>query len=147
MSRCDMEWGQICWGSLKNIAPRRYCNKGLVTKTLTFESGISNTQNPALTCTMGMKPIEDLCCKHYQIDRNCQAHLQGRAKNNLAKFSDTCSVRADWLCIGCFKLVGRRKAVSKIFFLLLPVNRARCDQARSAMFANCYPATPRCEKF
>ena len=22
-------------------------------------------------------------------------------QKNLAKFSDTCSVRADWLCIGC----------------------------------------------
>ena len=27
-----------------------------------------------------------------------------------AKFSDTCSVRADGLCIGCPKLVGSRKA-------------------------------------
>ena len=27
--------------------------------------------------------------------------IQGRAKKNLAKFSDTCSIRADRLCIGC----------------------------------------------
>ena len=35
--------------------------------------------------------------------------VQGRAKN-LAKLSDTCSVRADGLCIGCPRLVGRKKA-------------------------------------
>ena len=27
--------------------------------------------------------------------------LQDQAKKNLAKFSDTCSVKADGLCIGC----------------------------------------------
>ena len=37
------------------------------------------------------------------------SEIQGRAKN-LAKFSDTCSVRADGLCIGSTRLVGRRKA-------------------------------------
>ena len=45
------------------------------------------------------------------IDEVISADLQGRAKN-LGKFSDTCSVRADGLCIGRFgssKLVGRRK--------------------------------------
>ena len=34
----------------------------------------------------------------------------GSSKKNPAKFSDTCSVRADGLCIGCQRLVGRRKA-------------------------------------
>ena len=34
---------------------------------------------------------------------------KGQAKN-LAKFSDTCSVRADGLCIGSPRLVGERKA-------------------------------------
>ena len=37
-------------------------------------------------------------------------YVQGRAKKNLAKFSDTCSVRADGLCIGSPRLVGGRKA-------------------------------------
>ena len=37
-------------------------------------------------------------------------YVQGRAKKNLAKFSDTCSVRADGLCIGSPRLVGVRKA-------------------------------------
>ena len=36
--------------------------------------------------------------------------LIGSSKKILAKFSDTCSVTSDWLCIGCFKLVGRGKA-------------------------------------
>ena len=31
-------------------------------------------------------------------------------KKNLAKFSDTCSVRADGLCIGSPRLVGGKKA-------------------------------------
>ena len=31
-------------------------------------------------------------------------------QKNLAKFSDTCSVRADGLCIGSPRLVGGRKA-------------------------------------
>ena len=31
-------------------------------------------------------------------------------QKNLAKVSDTCSVRADWLCIGCPRLVGGVKA-------------------------------------
>ena len=31
-------------------------------------------------------------------------------QKNLAKFSDTCSVRADWLCIGSPRLVGGGKA-------------------------------------
>ena len=34
----------------------------------------------------------------------------GSSKKNLAKFSDTCSVRADGLCIGSPRLVGGRKA-------------------------------------
>ena len=34
------------------------------------------------------------------------------SKKNQAKFSDTCSVRADGLCIGCPRLVGRRKAAN-----------------------------------
>ena len=34
----------------------------------------------------------------------------GWSKKVPAKFSDTCSVRADGLCIGCPQLVGRRKA-------------------------------------
>ena len=34
------------------------------------------------------------------------------SKKNQAKFSDTCSVRADGLCIGCPSLVGRRKAAN-----------------------------------
>ena len=33
-------------------------------------------------------------------------------QKNQAKFSDTCSVRADGLCIGCPRLVGRRKAAN-----------------------------------
>ena len=37
------------------------------------------------------------------------SRVQGWAKN-LATFSDTCSVRADWLCIGSPRLVGGRKA-------------------------------------
>ena len=39
-----------------------------------------------------------------------QIQVQGRAKKNLAKFSDTCFVRADGLCIGSLRLVGGRKA-------------------------------------
>ena len=38
-------------------------------------------------------------------DRECT----GLSKKIPAKFSDTCSVRADGLCIGCPKLVGSRK--------------------------------------
>ena len=34
----------------------------------------------------------------------------GSSKNNLAKFSVTCSVRADGLCIASPRLVGGRKA-------------------------------------
>ena len=34
------------------------------------------------------------------------------SKKNPAKFSDTCSVRADRLCIGSPRLVGGRKAVN-----------------------------------
>ena len=34
----------------------------------------------------------------------------GSSKKNLAKFSDTCSVRADGLCTGSPRLVGGRKA-------------------------------------
>ena len=34
------------------------------------------------------------------------------SKKNPAKFSDTCSVRADGLCIGCPKLVGSKKAAN-----------------------------------
>ena len=33
-----------------------------------------------------------------------------QVQKNLAKFSDTCSVRADGLCIGSPRLVGGRKA-------------------------------------
>ena len=33
----------------------------------------------------------------------------GSSKKNLAKFSDTCSVRADGLCIGSPRLVGGKK--------------------------------------
>ena len=36
--------------------------------------------------------------------------ITGSSKKNLAKFSDTCSVRADGLCIGSPRLVGGRKA-------------------------------------
>ena len=36
--------------------------------------------------------------------------IQGRAKKNLAKFSNTCYVRADGLCISSPRLVGGRKA-------------------------------------
>ena len=34
----------------------------------------------------------------------------GSSKKNLAKFSDSCSIRADGLCIGSPRLVGGRKA-------------------------------------
>ena len=44
-----------------------------------------------------------------ELDRRSRFLLQGRAKN-LAKFSDTCSVRADGLCIVSPRLVGGRKA-------------------------------------
>ena len=36
--------------------------------------------------------------------------LQGRAKKNLVKFSDPCSVRAEGVCIGSPRLVDGRKA-------------------------------------
>ena len=45
-------------------------------------------------------------------------------QKNLAKFSDTCSIRADGLCIGSPRLVGRRKAGNsnvQDFFLHLAV--------------------------
>ena len=49
--------------------------------------------------------------------------VKGRAKKNLAKFSDTCSVRADGLCIGSPRLVGGRKAgnsnLQEFFFTTL----------------------------
>ena len=44
----------------------------------------------------------------------------GSSKKNLAKFGDTCFVRADWLCMGCPRLVGGRRAGNsnmKEFFL------------------------------
>ena len=44
-----------------------------------------------------------------QWDGGGVSYKYGSSKNNQAKFSDTCSVRADGLCIGCFRLVGRRK--------------------------------------
>ena len=33
--------------------------------------------------------------------RGLRQKIQGRAKKNPAKFGDTCSIRADELCIGC----------------------------------------------
>ena len=45
--------------------------------------------------------------------------LQGRSKD-LAKFSDTCSVRADGLCIGLTRLVSGIKALNIRYFLLAP---------------------------
>ena len=39
-----------------------------------------------------------------------QRDMTGSSKKNLPKFSDTCSIRADGLCIGSPRLVGRRKA-------------------------------------
>ena len=41
---------------------------------------------------------------------NFRNNSTGSSKKNPAKFSDTCSVRAEGLCIGCLKLVGSRKA-------------------------------------
>ena len=39
----------------------------------------------------------------------CEA-ITGSSKNNLAKFSDTCSIRANGLCFCSPRLVGGRKA-------------------------------------
>ena len=51
-------------------------------------------------------PLEDgaVCLKREVLV------IQGRAKKNLAKLSDNCSVRAEWMCIGSPRLVGERKA-------------------------------------
>ena len=40
----------------------------------------------------------------------CQDHPNRVEQKNVANFSDTCSVRADGLCIGSLRLVGLRKA-------------------------------------
>ena len=42
--------------------------------------------------------------------RNTLNSSTGSSKKSLAKFSDTCSIRANGLCIGSPRLVGRRKA-------------------------------------
>ena len=61
--------------------------------------------------------------------------VQGLAKKNLAKFSDTCSVRADGLCIGSPRLVGGRKAgnsnMQEFFCTMLYINCLFLNQARS----------------
>ena len=44
------------------------------------------------------------------IIRGLVAKYRVEQKKTLAKFSDTCSVTADWLCIGSPRLVGGRKA-------------------------------------
>ena len=62
-------------------------------------------------------------------------NVTGSSKKNLAKFSDTCSVWADGLCIGSPSSVGGRKAVNsnmQEFFcttLYCPLSLTTCASA------------------
>ena len=62
-------------------------------------------------------------------------HYTGWIKINLAKFSDTCSVRADGLCIGSHRSSGGRKVgtsnMQEFFCTSLYINRLFLNHARS----------------
>ena len=58
----------------------------------------------------GLLSLGDRSVKFHGL-QVCQLPLIYRVEQkNIAKFSDTCSVRADGLCIGSPRLVGGRKA-------------------------------------
>ena len=74
------------------------------------------------------------------VSGKCHPLVQGRAKN-LAKFSDTCSVRADGLCIGSPRLMGGRKAGNsnmQEFFLHHAVHKMRGNQTETRE-KKCHP--------
>ena len=65
------------------------------------EEGISDSGNLYFDC---------LNRQTWDTDAKTLWDCTGSSKKNFAKFSDTCSVRADVLCIGSPRLVGGRKA-------------------------------------
>ena len=116
MNRCRWRWHVECWHDIKS----EFLLPFPTTRLLSFSMPapdlflgdvrtIFQTTHPSVPSSFDPLICNALRCLFLTwFDVTQTRDAQGRA--NIAKFSYTFSIRADWLCIGSPRLVGWKKA-------------------------------------